>query len=55
MSDILLVKVKVPEWVPQSVRKEIVKEIEDNMIEAIMEVWGNYAPTVVSSKECNEP
>jgi len=53
MSDTLLIKVQVPEWVPQDVRKEIAKEIEETMLGAINDVWGKYAPEVVSSRDVN--
>ena len=52
MSDTLLIKVTVPEWVPQDIRKEIIREIEDRMPEAITEVWGKYAPEVTKLDGC---
>jgi hypothetical protein len=49
MTDTIVIKIRIPEWVPTQVRKKMKSEIEDSIGEIIAESWDEYTPEIERS------
>lgn len=45
----IVIKIRIPEWVPMNVRKKMKCEIEDSMTDAINTAWGDFTPEIEHS------
>lgn len=46
MTDTIVIRIRVPDWVPMQVRNKMKNEIEESISDVIAESWNEYTPEV---------